>query len=359
MHATEKTNVPLRIKFLYRGRATGCDRLWLRQFPGETSQWDSCLFIFDKECKEYDWLVVYDDLPSIQSERFSKRREPLRCNPRNTLLVTSEPSTIKVYGSKYINQFGHILTTHEPWVIKHEHAVYSQCGYRWFYGIGDERIKNFDEMAKKIPDKKNELISTVCSDKKQKSTVHRRRYEFTQKLKKAIPELNIFGHGVRPLDDKADAIDPFKYHVVIENFSGKDHWSEKLADAFLGHSLPLYYGCTNIYDYFPEGSLLLIDPSDEKRSIEIIRNAIQDGEYEKRLDDIKEARRLVLEEYNFFAVVAAIVQERHIATSNDTEIRQDAEIIRSRRAMRNANPWNFITYFFERYSIKLKHLNSK
>ena len=236
----------------------------MRQFPQNKPVWSNCKFIFDEESTEYDWLVVYDDLPPAKTERFSKRKEQLRCHQKNTLLVTSEPSTIKVYGSKFLNQFEHVLTTQEPWAIKHKNAIYSQCGYRWFYGVGSDHLKTHDEISSNIPYEKEKTISTVCSDKKQKNTVHNQRYKFTQKLKKAIPELDIFGHGVRFLDDKSEAIDRYKYHVVIENIYSENHWSEKLADAFLGHSLPFYFGCTNVFDYFPENSIILIDPYDEQ-----------------------------------------------------------------------------------------------
>ena len=39
----------------------------------------------------------------------------------------------------------------------------------------------------------------------------------------------------------------------------------------------------------------------------IIRKAMEDGEYEKRLPAIREARRLVLEKYNMFAQTAAVI----------------------------------------------------
>ncbi len=347
----------IRAKFLYRGRSENGDDLWLRQFPGRSGRWTNVQFILDRECRDYDWLVVYDDLPPAGTERFSAREEILACDPANTLLITSEPSTIKVYGRNYLKQFGHVLTTQEPWVIRHPGAIYSQCGYRWFYGIGPDYTRSWDEMEAHPPTAKTGLISTVCSTKKQKNTVHARRYAFTMKLKEVMPELELFGRGIRPLSDKAEALDSFRYHVVIENFQGRDHWSEKLADAFLGHTLPFYFGCPNVGDYFPADSLIAIDPFDEQRSIGVIRDAIASGEYERRLEAVSEARRRVLEEFNVFAVVAKIINGNNHSNGN-TESPTGCRI-RSRRSVRNSSPLVWVDYFRERYSVKLRHALGK
>jgi hypothetical protein len=349
------TSSPIRVKFLSRGNRPNKNQIWMRQFPQNKPVWGNCKFIFDEGSTEYDWLVVYDDLPPARTERFSKRKEQLRCHQKNTLLVTSEPSTIKVYGSKFLNQFEHVLTTQEPWAIKHKNAIYSQCGYIWYYGVGSTHLQSWDDISAHQPKSKEKIISTVCSNKKQKNTVHNQRFKFTKKLKEKIPELDIYGYGVQPIDDKADAIDAYKYHVVIENISSKDHWSEKLADAFLGNSMPIYYGCTNIFDYFPKNSIILFNPYEEDRSIAIIEDAIKNNLYEKHIEEIKQARDLVLNTYNFFAVVSEIVEKHHCLEKVNT---LHTTTICSRHAVRRKNPLNFLQYFVERYTVKLKHFFS-
>lgn len=343
----------MKVKFLYRGRSANGDALWLRQFPEGKPKWGDVEFIFDKDYTEYDWLVVYDDLPPENTERFSRRKELLKCPRNNTLLITSEPSTIKVYGKRYTDQFGIVLTTQEPWAIKHQNAIHSQCGYRWFYGIGSRSMKSFDQIKNNPPTDKTRVISTVCSQKKQKNTVHAARYAFTQKLKAHLPELDVFGRGVREIEDKAEALDSYKYHVVIENFSGLHHWSEKLADSFLGHTLPLYYGCSNVDEYFPSDSIIKIDPYKVDESIEIIKSALSENEYEKRFSAICEARKLVIEKYNFFAVVADIIQSQprvDAGISNGTKF-----VLKSRRSARDSNILSSLGYYIERYGIKSRH----
>lgn len=321
------------VKFVARGRESGNHLRWLRQFPGRKPVWGRCRFEFDPELREYDWLVVYDDLPKAVGKRFSDRSETLACPRRNTLLVTGEPSSVKLYGAGFLRQFGVVLTSQEPWAIRQPNAVHSQAGLRWYYGISDESVRDFDEMAATPPFDKTGQVSTVCSSKQQRHTLHHRRYQFVQNLRSRLPELEVFGHGVRFIDDKAEAVDPYRYHIAIENHVSRHHWTEKLADCFLGWSLPIYHGCPNAADYFPEDSFIPIDIDKPDEAEEIIRRAIRDGEYERRLPAIREARRRVLEEYNLFAVVSRMIESRDGAAEGTPGFR-----LHSNRALRRVRP---------------------
>lgn len=282
---------------------------------------------------QYDWLVVYDDLPCRANERFSTRAERLGCRRENTLLVTTEPATVKTYSTCFLAQFGHVLTSQEPRNIHHPDAIFSQTGLHWFYGIGRNGYVTYDQMKAAPPPQKSGLISTVCSSKQQKHTLHNLRYQFTLKLKEALLELDHFGHGVQRIDDKAEVLDPYRYHLAIENHICPHHWTEKLADPLLGYCLPLYCGCPNVEDYFPPESFIPVDLYDFEASLEDIRAALATGQYEKRLPAIIEARRRVLDEYNLFAVLAGIIEARH--TSGGT---RDREVILSRRLSRMRHP---------------------
>jgi hypothetical protein len=322
---------------------------WQRQLPNGNPIYRGCKFLFDLNERHYDWLVVYDDLASQSTERRSLRMEPLNCPKANTLLITSEPANIKSYGRAFTHQFGWILTSQPEWALPHPGRIYSQPALYWFYG-SNHKI-SYDQMAQNPPLKKPETISTVCSNKQQKHTVHNQRYEFTHALKKQLPELEIFGRGIRPVEDKSEALNDYKYHIAIENFIGKHHWTEKLADAFLGGCLPFYYGCPNAADYFPPESFIPIDINNLAEAAQTIRQAIENNEYEKRLPHILEARRRVMEEYNIFSVLA-----REIPNPNNTEIPQNKNLLLSRRALRK-RPTILIADLWDK--AKLRILNSR
>jgi len=316
----------LRVKFLW----THNPQQWLRQFPHGNPVWGNCCFIFDRDEREYDWLVVYNDLPP------DHREELLACPPGQSLLVTTEPSSIKIYGQGFVSQFGYVLTSQDERALPHVSRIYAQPALQWFYGRGHVHgeYRSFDQMTANPPLLKTKLFSTVCSNKLQRHTLHNSRFQFTQAIKVNIPEMEIFGHGVRDMADKAEALDDYRYHLAIENFIGRHHWTEKLADVFLGAALPFYYGCPNAADYFPEESFIPIDINDQEGSIEIIRRAIKENEYQKRLPYILEARRRVLNEYNLFAVLSREIQARHTFSSGPSS----AVRILSRHQLRKTSP---------------------
>ena len=253
------------VKFMAKGHYEKDKVIFLRQFPGRNPVWGRCRFVFDPDAREYDWVAVYDDLAPVDGERFSKRVEQLACPQQNTLFVTMEPSSIKTYGFDFLDQFGVVITSQEPWAIRNRGAVYTQPALRWFYGESKDGLITYDQMQAHPPLEKSAVLSTVCSNKQQKHTLHQLRYEFTQQLRSRLPELDVFGRGVRPIADKAEAVDPYRYHIAIENHICQHHWTEKLSDAFLGVSLPFYSGCPNAADYFPEESFIPIDIYDVDR----------------------------------------------------------------------------------------------
>jgi hypothetical protein len=306
----------IQVKFVARGFGVE-DAIWRRQFPGGLPVWDECEFLLDPAAPSYDWLVVYDDLPPRGGESFSKRREPLACPRSRTLLITTEPSSIKFYGRRYVAQFGHVLSSQEPHAIRHPNLIHSQPALRWFYGLGTKRLRTWDELQADPPLQKSRVISTVCSSKSQRHTLHHRRVHFTRELQALLPGLEVFGHGVRDMDDKAEALDDFRYHVAVENHLAPHHWTEKLADAFLGCTLPFYFGCPNVANYFPAESYIPIDIRQPRETASVIRNAIENDEHTRRLPAIMEARRLVLERYNLPAVVSRIIQDRHTHTNGE------------------------------------------
>jgi len=337
----------IRVKFVTKDEVRG----FIRQLPADRI-WGNCEYLFQQDEGNYDWVVVYDDLPSKRPGQNFLGEIPLRCPGKHTILVTMEPSNIKTYGRVFVEQFGYILTSQEPWALRHPRRIYSQPALRWFYGIGKESELGYQTLSQGTPPDKSGIISAVCSTKQQKHTLHHKRYTFVQEMKKRLPELNIYGHGVREMDDKLEALDSYKYHIVIENHYALHHWTEKLSDAFLGFTLPFYYGCPNACEYFPENSFIPIDIKDIEGSYEIIRNAIDNCEYEKRLPQIIEARRLVLEKYNLFAVLTDEINRHHQSGIKY----EDNFILLSRRAARKKYPVRGILDLLEKARNQVRNL---
>lgn len=325
---------------------------WLRQLPHGNARWGGCEYLFDRDARDYDWLVVYDDIPPGKNERKGCSSEALACAASNSLLVTTEPSSIKIYGNHFTRQFGVVLTSQEEWALPHPQRVYTQPALHWFYGVGAQHIIPFDEMETHPPTTKTRDLSMVFSPKSMRHTLHWRRHEFMQHLMASMPDMDVFGRGARPLDDKAEALDTYRYHVAVENYIGTHHWTEKLADSLLGMTLPFYAGCPNAADYFPAESFIPIDMKDPAGAARIIRQAILNKEYEKRLPAIIEARRRVLFEYNLFAVLSREIEKRHVPASRIT----NGGVIYSRHALRKKSLLHGLRDMYGKARARVIHL---
>lgn len=323
--------------------------------PGGYSEWGNCRFNFDPDDRHYDWLVVYDDLPARHGEARRKRFEELACPASHTMLTTSEPSSIKHYGNAYVNQFGCVITSQKELVLLHKDRIFSQAGLHWFYDLGTKRILTFDEMVANPPLEKSRDISMIFTPKRMRHTLHHRRFNFLRNLMQIMPNIDVSGRGAHPLedDDKANALNSYRYHITAENYIGPHHWTEKLADAFLGLTLPLYAGCPNAADYFPTESFIPVDMKDPAGAARIIREAIANNEYEKRLPAIIEARCRVLFEHNFFALVSREIEKRHRPV---VQIDEHAATIYSRHALRDRIVINGLKGLYGKVRARAVHL---
>lgn len=216
------------------------------------------------------------------------------------------------YPSEFTKQFNTLVTFHRK--LKHPHIIYAQPGLPWHVGRkvrNDENIsfsKDYDELKKIRDFNKNKVISVVVSSKTFYPG-HIKRLKFVKKLaKQDLFDVDVFGRGIRDIEDKWDAIAGYKYHIALENSTLPDCFTEKLTDAFLGGAYPFYYGCPNILDYFPKDALTSIDVDDFENAVEIMHKTMNNDRYEESLEKIQITRELVLDKYNIFALITDIIK---------------------------------------------------
>lgn len=162
--------------------------------------------------------------------------------------------------------------------------------------------KSFDELASLEPPAKTLMTSAIASTKILIEG-HRKRVEFIDRVSQELPSVEIYGEGrARELEDKWDGLAPYRFSIAIENTSKSDYWSEKIADCFLSYTVPLYFGATNISDYFPSDSFIWLPIDSPDEALGIIRE-LDAEEWERRLPAITDARERVLGRYSFAAQV--------------------------------------------------------
>jgi len=217
-------------------------------------------------------------------------------------------------------------------------------------GWRQEYSKDYDELKAMRDVRKDRLVSVITSDK----TItkgHRKRLEFVRRLEREIGgDLDVFITSNMGLEDKWEAIGRYRYHIVLENSVYPDYWSEKLADPLLGLCYPIYFGCPNIYDYFPRGSIMTMDIGDFDRSLAIIRGVIGSDIRERNMVMLQEAKDLVLDRYNVFPMLAEILPKLPAAEpAREIVLRPELIIPRTIKHVRAGIEMAAQTLFSERH----------
>jgi CO dehydrogenase/acetyl-CoA synthase gamma subunit (corrinoid Fe-S protein) len=83
-----------------------------------------------------------------------------------------------------------------------------------------------------------------------------------------------------------------------------------LADAYLGYSMPIYWGCTNISDFFPKNAYISIDVTNIKSGLKKLEEIIHKDLTESQKDAISQARNMVLHKYNTFSILDSLASEQ-------------------------------------------------
>lgn len=133
-------------------------------------------------------------------------------------------------------KFDLILTSHEYVLEKCSNAKLFLFGSGWVPPIPDNSQKDF-------------TLSFLCGSK-QSLPGHKLRHEvlknsdyFTGSYKKQF-------YYSYPSGKKQDTLYPAMFSIIIENTQHRNYFTEKIVDCLLSKSIPLYWGCPNITDYF-------------------------------------------------------------------------------------------------------------
>ncbi len=247
-----------------------------------------------------DWLVVFDDLlaPLQTLVPWSRR-----------IVFLSEPPILKRYALRYLNQFGTVVGPvpvgrgYKGRVVIQQPALPWYCGVSWRDGtaLGWEALGRHPVKTRRI---------SVVASAKDWRPQYKARLLFVDKLKEALgDELDVFGRGVRPIDDKAEAIGPYRYHVVLENNTIDHFWTEKLADAYLGEAFPIYSGGGQLARYFDPQSFATIDVSDPDRAVADVVKLLADDPAARVQPLLQAMHERLMKEHNVFAVCERIVRQ--------------------------------------------------
>jgi len=133
---------------------------------------------------------------------------------------------------------------------------------------------------------KSKSVSLIASDK---------RFLPGHELRHAVVETygsrldGIFGRGYTPVENKVEALGDYRYTVVIENVRRNWWFTEKLIDALVTATVPIYWGCPDIAKFFdPDGMIIVESLEDVGRALD----SLSEADWERRRPAIERNMQL-------------------------------------------------------------------
>lgn len=186
----------------------------------------------------------------------------------------------------------------------------------------DHDNTNFNNLEWSINKTKDELLASDYSDLKTKgdvvsSVISGKTFTDGQKLRNAFAlraqkfmEWDAYGNygahkhtwdrylGAPKYKD--EALIPYKYSFACENSFINGYITEKLVDCIMAETLCFYCGAPNVSKFIDPEAYIQLDLRNYDTNIKTIKDAIANGEWEKRLQSIKKAKHKILTEMSMF-----------------------------------------------------------
>lgn len=148
--------------------------------------------------------------------------------------------------------------------------------------------------------RKSKMISLIASNKRSQ-VGHVVRHRMVELADAEGLDIDVMGRGYKPFAVKADGLAPYRYSVVIENVREKNYFSEKLIDAILCRTVPIYWGCPNIGDFFDTSGMVICESEEDLHAAVV---AASEADYATRAPALK-AMQPIAADYGDFQRRAA------------------------------------------------------
>ena len=172
---------------------------------------------------------------------------------------------------KYMNNFDFVMT-HDPELLEKypDKTVFVPFGGCW---IKDNNFRRTN---------KHKNVSMIYSDK-----TFLEGHKIRHAVANNISGIDLFGRGTnRPVEIKEDSLVDYRFSIVIENSKCKNYFTEKLVDCLAVGTIPIYWGCPNISDFFNKEGIITFDSIDELKTI--LENIDFDAHYNSSINAIDE-----------------------------------------------------------------------
>lgn len=113
---------------------------------------------------------------------------------------------------------------------------------------------------------KTKLISIIASNKNW-TDGHALRNNIVNEIRNGQIKCDLYGRGFNDLPEKLDGLKDYMFSIVVENTKKDYYFTEKLIDCFATGTIPIYWGCPSIGNYFDERGMLVFNNVNELKNI--------------------------------------------------------------------------------------------
>jgi len=132
---------------------------------------------------------------------------------------------------------------------------------------------------------KSKFISIIASNKTETSG-HKLRHQVIS-THRHLTNFDVYGRKYNPLVYKLDGLKDYMFHIVIENCK-RDYWfTEKLIDCLVTGTVPIYWGCPSIGDFFDTRGFIIVDNIEDISNVLGLVNSLTEERYNEMLPYIK------------------------------------------------------------------------
>jgi hypothetical protein len=152
-----------------------------------------------------------------------------------------EPPSIYPYIYQRIPQFENnfdYIFTYDSTLLNRNPDKYKLCIFGGSQ-VPDEQWWHTKE------NQKTKGISIIASGKNF-AEGHRLRHEVIKRLQ----GVDVWGSGYKKFDQKAEALEPYMYSIVIQNTRCDNYINEALLDCLAFRTIPIFWGCPNYGKFF-------------------------------------------------------------------------------------------------------------
>lgn len=128
--------------------------------------------------------------------------------------------------------------------------------------------------------KKNKLISIISSGKNQ-TTGHNFRNSIIEKFSN---NLDLYGRSYKPIEFKIESLKDYRFQVVVENTKSDYYFTEKIIDCFQTGTIPIYWGCPSINNFFDSDGIINFNTIED---LNLILKSLSNDLYDSKIESIK------------------------------------------------------------------------